>query len=265
MAKVRALNSLGGGLFSDENVDGVNAAKVKTVPDTPTSAPIRVEAQTTTTKIYVEMPQVVDNSDKAGGAVITSYNLEWNEGSGTTFKEVAGATSDNLNRIVSVTTTPGTTYTFRFKVRNIFGWSSGFSPTSTVLSAKAPATPGVAVTSISGLHVKIDWTAPSSNAATITSYRVEIKAKDNSFKQETIACDGSKSTIISATECLIPLTTLIGSNFLLERGNLVVARVTATNIIGTSLPSPLNTTGALIQTKPLAPSPPTRGSASNHA
>jgi hypothetical protein len=192
------------------------------------------------------MPQVIDNSDKAGGAVITSYNLEWNNGSGTTFAEIAGGTSDNLNRIVSVTTTPGTTYTFRYRVRNIFGWSISYSPTTTVLSAKAPATPIAVVTSITGLSVKIDWTAPSSNASTITSYKVEIKAKDDSWKQETIACDGSNSGIISATECTIPLVTLIGSDFLLQRGDLVVARVTATNIIGTSPTSPLNTTGALI-------------------
>jgi hypothetical protein len=63
VAKVRAVNSLGAGSFSAENTNVANAAKVKTMPDTPTIAPARVEAQTTTSKIYVEMSSVVNNSD----------------------------------------------------------------------------------------------------------------------------------------------------------------------------------------------------------
>lgn len=43
VAKVRAVNSLGAGLFSAENVASVTAAKVKTNPDTPTLPPTRVE------------------------------------------------------------------------------------------------------------------------------------------------------------------------------------------------------------------------------
>jgi len=73
---------------------------VKTAPDTPTLAPVRIEASTTVSEISVEMPEIIDNTDQAGGAIITSYNLEWNNGSGTTFTEVIGATSDNLSRII---------------------------------------------------------------------------------------------------------------------------------------------------------------------
>jgi hypothetical protein len=65
----------------------------------------------------------------SGGAEVTSYNLQYNQGSGTTFVEVVGESSEQLERVITVPTTPGTTYLFRYRVKNIFGFSISFSPT----------------------------------------------------------------------------------------------------------------------------------------
>ena len=122
------------------------------------------------------MPEIVDNSDLTGGATITSYGLEWNGGAGTTFSDVSGGTADNLSRTISVTTTAGNTYKFRYRIRNIFGWSAAYSPELTVLSAKIPTTPVSVATVISGLNVLLSWTTPTANSSPITSFTIEIRA-----------------------------------------------------------------------------------------
>jgi len=43
------------------------------------------------------MTPVTDHSVAAGGAEITSYNLEFNNGAGTTFVEIVGQTVESLN------------------------------------------------------------------------------------------------------------------------------------------------------------------------
>jgi len=83
------------------------------------------------------MSEVQDYSVNAGGAEITSYNLEYNKGAGTTFFEVTGYTTEQLDTEITVPTTPGDTYLFRYRVKNMFGFS-GYSPVVSIKSAKAP-------------------------------------------------------------------------------------------------------------------------------
>lgn len=102
---------------------------IETVPDSPSTPPARDEAGTTTTQIAVEMEEVAALSLAAGGSTITSYNLEWNQGSGTQFYELSGETSDSLARLITVgSLTEGQTYTFRYRIKNIHGWSINYSP-----------------------------------------------------------------------------------------------------------------------------------------
>lgn len=157
------------------------------------------------------MPEFLDNSDSAGGSAITSYALEWNNGFGTSFTEVVGGPvgADNLNRFINVATTQGLIYLFRYRVRNIFGWSPDYSPTASILSAKAPSTPVPVVTEISGSNVRVSWNAPNNNAAPILSYTIELQAKDGLTWKQTSTCDGSSPTVMSNLECFVPLSTLI--------------------------------------------------------
>jgi len=213
------------------------------------------------------MPALTDNSDQSGGTQITSYALEWNNGFGTSFTEVVGGPigSDNLNRFINVSTTPGLTYLFRYRVRNIFGWSPNYSPTATILSASKPDVPASPTTEISGPNVRISWTQPNSNAAAIQAYTIEILAKDGLAWKQTLTCDGSSAVVISSLECFVPLLTLIDpAAFGLVVQDLVQARIAATNSVGTSGYSLPNTIGALVQTRPAAPQPVTRGAASSN-
>lgn len=115
---------MGESIASAANSIGVS---VQTIAQTPVVGPIRVEDLSTTSSITVQMADVTDYSPSAGGAEITSYNLEYNKGAGTTFFEVLGFTTEQLETEVTVSTTPGLTYIFRYRVKNIFGFS-GYSP-----------------------------------------------------------------------------------------------------------------------------------------
>ncbi len=83
------------------------------------------------------MPEIVSGSLEAGATTISSYNLEWNEGSGTQFSEVVGEASENLERTITVTTNiqAGQSYNFRYRVKNLHGWSSSYSPELEVMAA----------------------------------------------------------------------------------------------------------------------------------
>ena len=151
-----------------------------TKPSTPGQAPYRNPDVSTlsSSQISIILPEVIDQSDEAGGSEIMSYNLEWNEGSGLlSFTEVAGESSDSLVRLFTLDTTPGTSYIFRYKVRNVYGWSDDYSPTVTLLSADVPDAPAMATTEIQGLYVRIAWTEPANNYSPIKAYTVLIMDK----------------------------------------------------------------------------------------
>ena len=69
------------------------------------------------------------------------------------FYEINGLL-ENLQKTLVVNTIAGETYAFRYRVKNIFGFSS-YSPVSIFKSAKAPNTPTSLVTSIVGKSVLI--------------------------------------------------------------------------------------------------------------
>ena len=273
-ASVRAVNSQGPGEYSELNTDTSygGVAYVQTRPSEPAAAPERNPAAwpLSVSEISIIMPEVANGADEAGGSDITSYNLEWNAGAGTSFVEIVGGSADNLNREVTVATTPGQAYLFRYRVRNVFGWSDGFSPQATILSANIPDTPAAATTEISGQNVKISWAAPSANYASITSYKILILSQSGALLEETLTCDGFDGTIIADTECFIPLTLLIVPDFNLAQGDSVRVQVSASNSIGESEYSVMNSatdsaTTAFVETIPQAPASVARGDNSSYA
>jgi hypothetical protein len=149
--------------------------------------------------------------------------------------------------------TPGTTYTFRYRVANIHGWSTGYSPEAQIIAANVPSAPAAPTTQLVGSSVTVSWTAPASNGMAITAYVVEIQGAAGGWHLETTDCDGADSTIVTSASCTIPQATLQAGSFVLLKGDLVSARVSAINVLGTGAPSAANTAGARIQSLPSAP------------
>lgn len=188
-----------------------------------------------------------------GGSSLSSYVLYSNGGSGITFTAVVGESSDSLLTTVPLSgLTEGLTYRFKYKVKNIHGLSSDFSSFVDIVAALAPDTPATATTVISDQNVRISWTPPAANGATISAYKVEIENSASAFSEETSYCDGSSAAIIAAATCDVPLTHLINS-YGLQLEDLVVVRITASNSEGSSGASTVNSSGARIATEPQSP------------
>jgi hypothetical protein len=212
-AKVSATNGQGDGEYSEQNVAGT---LIQTIPQAPPLVPLRVEDQSTTDSIAIQMPEISSFTDLSGGSEITSYNLESNQGSGSVFSEYTGQTVEQLSQLIIVPTAPGLTYLFRYRVKNMFGFSVEYSPGAELKSAKAPETPMDAATSIAGKNVLIEWTPDSDNYDTVTRYEVELRDRDGVWNESTLTCDGANEQIKTDAECLIPLLTLISTDFNLQ-------------------------------------------------
>lgn len=143
------------------------------------------------------------------------------------------------------------TYTVKYKVKNIFGWSTAYSPTLSILAATVPSEPlNVASTnSAVDTSVRISWDAPTNSGGTgvvIISYKILLRKKDGTFIEDKTSCDGSLSTTISNRYCDILMAKFLSSTFNLAQGDEIVAKVTAFNSIGESVESSLNVNRALV-------------------
>lgn len=221
-------------------------------------------ASSSQTQISVVMSALAGTD--TGGSPILSYSLEYDAGtSGASFTILTGYSSFTTALTFTQTgLTSGSLYQFRYRAYNSFGWSP-YSDITNQLAAAKPATPDAPITTNTGVSVRIAWTAPIAQGSTISAYTIEIQHVDGStYSINTDYCNGSTSTIVANLYCVIPVSTLTASPFSLEQGDIVYARVMATNAIGDSSVSDVNSSGADIRVVPTTPtSPPSRGSSTS--
>lgn len=104
--------------------------------------------------------------------------------------------------------------------------------------------------------MKISWTEPTANHRPVLGYKIEIAKKallpdgEFDFVERPAVCSGE--TQASVRYCLVKMEDLRAEPYLLTYGTLVVARVSARNERGMSIPSLPNTdvNGAKIQVEP---------------
>ena len=131
------------------------------------------------------------------------------------------------------------------------------------MAAKVPDDIALAVySSLIGTQVSFSWRIPSNGGSPITSYLVEFQVKNTTFTTTSswVPIDGSISGIKSWQ---IAMSSFLSSPFNLVLNDLIVVRVTASNILGSAKnSSPINTSGVTVQTVPkMPPTVPTIGSA----
>jgi hypothetical protein len=97
--KVASRNAVGWSELGEE----ATGSLVQTVPETPTAAPTRNDGLTSELQVTIDIAEITSPTYESGYATITSYDVEWNEGSGTDFVSIQGSLSDTLNRQVTVT------------------------------------------------------------------------------------------------------------------------------------------------------------------
>lgn len=93
---------------------------------------------------------------QTGGSPIISYILEWDAGTaGGTYTELIDGTTNNLVLTFTQSSlTSGAEYRFRYRTKNLFGWSD-YSAVTRVLAAKVPDMPTIPVTLNVGTSVRI--------------------------------------------------------------------------------------------------------------
>mmetsp|Transcript_33982 Transcript_33982/g.25070 ORF Transcript_33982/g.25070 Transcript_33982/m.25070 type:complete len:194 (-) Transcript_33982:12-593(-) len=146
----------------------------------------------------------------------------------------------------------GQWYRFRVRAKNLHGWGS-YSSEASIQAATAPDQMSTVTTSVDSTtgKVKIAWSAPDSNSATITEYLIEIQNKAaTTWTEQATYCDGASSTIKAQMYCLIPMSTLTSSPYLYTFQDVVIVRASAKNAYGFGATSTPNSSGAQIRQIP---------------
>jgi hypothetical protein len=134
--------------------------------------------------------------DDTRGSPISSYHLQWNKGSGTTYEDLVGFTSDytSLTFLVTSNISAKGTYKFRVKAKNAHGWATDWSPIGSVVASSKPNQGNTVTTAVyNKTFVRISWVAPSDNSDDLSSYEVIIQQKDGTLTRDATNCPGTNA------------------------------------------------------------------------
>jgi hypothetical protein len=266
VARVTAATVIGYGAAGP--VSSAQTVLAEVAPHKPPTAPRR-GAASNEAQLVVDWDALV--APDAGGSSVTSYNLQWDQATGTFGPHLTGASAECCDSLVTTHTQAagllaGSLYLLRYRAANKYGWGP-YSDPVTIRAADIPAAPAPVVTSITDLYARVAWSEPDDKSAAIEEYEIRLRAADGvTLAEETTYCEGSRSAIVESRYCLVPMTTLRAAPYSLGYGELVAAVLRARNAIGWSPWSPANGVGALVQTEPLASATPTptRGARTDH-
>jgi hypothetical protein len=221
-AKVVAVNEYGETVQSTEG----NGAYYSRVPDSPINL-----AEDISQRAIATNGLVWTDGTNNGGVPIIDYRINMREQGGDYSVLAIGVTAQSYTASGLVL---GTTYDFTVEARNSVGYSP-VSSTLTFLHALVPATPSAPTVTNDDTSVIIDWTAPSDNGAEITGYKILIRESDDvTFTQESVSCESTNPTLLSTTQCEVPIATLTAAPYSLTIGEGIFVKVVATNSKGDS-------------------------------
>lgn len=86
-----------------------------------------------------------------------------------------------------------------------------------------PEQPEPPVVSVNGDNVLIDWEAPYDSGSPIQGYEIYVRQDNLIYSIEPVNCDGGQEQISIATQCEIPISTLIITPYSLSWGSNVYA------------------------------------------
>lgn len=79
-------------------------------------------------------------------------------------------------------------YQFRYRVKNIYGWSP-YSNVVSQIAARKPDVPAAPYTSNTQTSVTITWTLPYNGGSLINSFVVQIQKADGNWTEEMTYCN----------------------------------------------------------------------------
>ena len=161
-AKVVALNVYG----PSEESDVGDGAEIITYADAPVSL-AEDYSQRTATSVRLVWSEGAAN----GGSTVISYQLVYDNASGTDFVILESNIVDLGTNVLSLTS--GLTYNFKVQALNSFGLSV-YSDTLTIVAGFKPEKPSSPTTTNTASNILLQWTEPVDNGSPITSYRITI-------------------------------------------------------------------------------------------
>lgn len=169
--KIRAINA--DGYIDSYPLEVVLAS----VPDTPLVGPISDASITNQYQIGVDYDSLTPA--QSGGSNIISYELQMDNGKGGDFISLVGLNTDNLDTYFTVTSNiqEGVYYRFRYRARNVNGWS-GYSPITYIQAATIPIRPPAP------LFVTANSTAITLRILPSTNTRGSVISKYNIYRNQ---------------------------------------------------------------------------------
>lgn len=236
---IRFKNGVGYSEWSDPNTIS-ETTYVKYPPRTPLPN-IIVDSQLADL-LNISVPEPMDDDTVSGKSEITNITVDYKKNSDSSFTNLAGETTDNINRSFSLTGLDiGSSYDFKYKLKNYFG-ESDYSDIVTFPIQNIPD--DVAITNISfdsaTKLVDINWNNSLYDGnASITQYRVFFLLKDLdntkiiNYSQVGVGCNDS--TVLTSLACSFDITQLDTTTpFNYEAGDLITVTVLAINEKGSS-------------------------------
>lgn len=146
--------------------------------------------------------------------------------------------------------TGGSTYKFRVRAKNLYGWGAFSSETSIMASQQPDPVPSIDTANVD-TKVIITWAAPMTNYADLLSYTLQVlNSNRKDYADANSYCDEDSANLLTDRKCSMTLTELRAAPFSLTYNQIVVARVKSENIYGVSDYSQPNILGATIRTEP---------------
>jgi hypothetical protein len=109
----------------------------------------------------------------------------------------------------------------------------------------------IAVTTvIDNIYVKVSWSAPDDNGATITNYKVVLLASNSITWLESEYCESTDVVLVTDMQCYVPMAELTGTRFNLPYNRFISVKVQAYNLRGWSELSQSNIVGVNAETIP---------------
>lgn len=224
---VEAINAIGGTV-------GTTAEYIlATIPSAPSLAPIQVPSLTSSTQITVLLTELTTDSE-TGGAPIISYALQMSQNSAdeaASFADVTGTLTDSLALQHTIyTVEKGLTYAFRYRTKNIYGWSEEWSPIVYEVSADVPDAPAApSFVEASDTSVTLAISLPLDNGGQILT-SIELWRDDGSQADNPTYTQVSTYDTTSFTLSHTPTVSDDG----IETGKIYSFRTLGTNAKGSS-------------------------------
>lgn len=201
------------------------------VPNTPTVAPTQITAVAGKTQIGVKLTAVNESigADENGGSKILGYQIYRDNGLGGSFSLLYNNTNVLATSYLDTGLINGRTYRYRYRVRNVNGWSDP-SPIGYLVAASKPGKPSIpTLVDVNSSSFTIRFSSPSDTGGSkITKYEIFIDkgALNSDFRSVGIFTGSSGTHTFSASD--VTLTPQ------LVAGNLYRVRWTVQNAIDTS-------------------------------